>query len=186
MGNFNLKPPKEEDSKLKIFCSITPNNTYLELILKNKPSKVYIPDYMYEDHSVLDIDSFIKPSRLRKILMEHNIKLDIQRLECNLNRNVLGIFANYNDKERRRNFGGQNKKVNFDIEEDKWLQNIPKYTEIQVFPPIELEKTLKIAKSDKKVKIQKVSATKTMDKPETANRTRKIKKKSFLSIFLLV
>lgn len=125
--SFQMKNRNNDSLKInsmKFAPSLTPNHSYFAEILRIKPENLNIPKFMKIDHSKYDIECYVKAKQLKSTFISKNIQLKINKLSCKSERNYVGLFKVF--LENRKNRDIKARKIDFNIDEDKWFNNIYK------------------------------------------------------------
>lgn len=123
-----LHETEDEKPAFKFLSSLTPKTYCMNYLLNDHTmtESIHIPEFMQQKFENADILSYLKPSLLKSFFHEKNIKLTVNRLDCNDNINFTDFFCSrYPNKVSPYAFGYANHLIlyKFNVTDEEWKEN---------------------------------------------------------------
>lgn len=114
-----------EKPSFKFLPSLTPKAYLMNYLLNDHTmtQNIHIPEFMQQKFENTDILSYLKPSLLKSFFHEKDIKLTVNRLECNGNINFTDFFCSrYPKKISPYTYTNHLLLYNFDVTDEQWKE----------------------------------------------------------------
>ncbi len=119
---YNIDPKVNET--IAYYPSLTPKRSYMEEIRCSDQSNISVPTFMDVAHDERDIEPFLNPSKLQSFLRPHKVKLNVNRLKCNVDIDVPHSDNKLVDLESHDHRFGKYCFYEFDINTEQWLNGL--------------------------------------------------------------